>query len=89
MLDKELIEALRKEAENHKGNQSAKLLYASATRLDDLNALCAELYQVIGVLADKAHAFETTAVEKALDNALAGANGAPIPHQDLLPFKLG
>lgn len=47
---------------------------------------CAELYQVIGVLADYAPKASERAITKALDNASAAANGLPRPHDDLLPF---
>ena len=43
---------------------------------------CAEMYQVIGVLANG------RPVLKVLNNALAAANGQPRPHDDLLPFTL-
>jgi hypothetical protein len=43
---------------------------------------CAELYQVLGVLTEHGD------LTKALDNALAAAQGRPRPHDDLLPFTV-
>lgn len=61
-------------------------LLPAAQRYDALRTLCAELYQVIGVLAEAAGAFDTDAVTRALDNAAAGAEGRELPHATLLPF---
>ena len=47
---------------------------------------CAELYQVIGVLAEPHADLNGRPVLKVLNNALAAANGQPRPHDDLLPF---
>lgn len=49
---------------------------------------CAELYQVIGTMADHCPDPCAPAIVKALDNASAAANGDPRPHDDLLPFVL-
>ena len=49
---------------------------------------CAELYQVIGVLAEPHADLNGRPVLKVLNNALAAANGQPRPHDDLLPFTL-
>jgi len=52
-------------------------------RIEELETLCGELYQVIGTLAN-AHGdlFDHPAVIKALDNA----SGAKFIHEDVLPF---
>lgn len=49
---------------------------------------CAEAYQVIAALAEKAGLFDSKVVTKALDNLTAAANGDPRPHDDLLSFTL-
>ncbi|UTC25988.1 dtDP-6-deoxy-L-hexose 3-0-methyltransferase [Phage vB_KsaM-C1] len=52
-------------------------------RIAELETVCAESYQVVGVLADAAGVFETSgAVSKAMDNLSA----AKLVHQDVLPF---
>lgn len=52
-------------------------------RVDELETVCAELYQVVGVLACKHDdCFEHPDVQKALDNASDHA----LKHKDLLPF---
>lgn len=85
MKDSELATALRQHAAD---SESTDLFNVAAARLYTLNVLCSELYQVIGVLAYKANVFDRDAVEKALDNAHAGAEGKAIPHTDLLPFDV-
>lgn len=45
-----------------------------------------EAYQVVGAIARYAGIFETTDVQRALDNISAAANGEPVPHTDLLPW---
>jgi len=49
---------------------------------------CAEAYQVIGALADRAGLLHHPAVEKALENLDAATRGDPRPHTDLLPLLL-
>lgn len=56
------------------------------TEIERLRRDCAELYQVIGVMAD--YCPDDPAVVKALDNASAAAAGLSRPHDDLLPFTL-
>ncbi|EIP9221015.1 hypothetical protein LT875_002461 [Salmonella enterica] len=51
-------------------------------RIDELETVCAEAYQVVGTLACMADVFETDAVEKILDNL----SEARIVHDDVLPF---
>lgn len=46
-------------------------------RVDELQALCAELYQVLGTAGAPTHV---------LDKVWAAANGDPIPKGDLLPI---
>lgn len=53
-------------------------------RVDELETVCAELYQVIGTLAHKADVFDHPNVIKALDNA----SDAALTHKDILPFTL-
>jgi hypothetical protein len=52
-------------------------------RIRELEEVCAESYQVVGMLADMAGVFETEAVSAALDN-LAEAR---LVHTDVLPFE--
>ena len=51
-----------------------------------LQELCAEVYQVVGSLADSAGVFDAEATVKVLDNLSAASSGEPLPHKDLLPF---
>ncbi|EPT1451852.1 hypothetical protein ACVOZ6_003440 [Escherichia coli] len=54
-------------------------------RIDELETICAEAYQVIGALACHAGVFETCeGVEKILDNL----SQARIVHDDVLPFVI-
>jgi hypothetical protein len=55
---------------------------AQVTRIAELELLCAELYQVIGALADHADCFDHPDVQRALDNAAK----ARLVHRDLLPW---
>jgi hypothetical protein len=51
-------------------------------RIAELEQVCAELYQVIGSLADHAGCFDHPDVQRALDNA----SKARLVHRDLLPW---
>jgi len=51
-------------------------------RIEELETLCAEAYQVVGVLAADARRFDDAAVTKALDNLYA----QKLVHADVLPF---
>lgn len=54
-------------------------------RITELEEICAEVYQVVGILADKAGVFETSvAVSKVLDNL----SETKMIHKDILPFTL-
>lgn len=54
-------------------------------RIEELETICAEAYQMVGALADKAGVFETsTAVEQMLDNL----SEARLTHKEILPFTL-
>ncbi|ENQ1546043.1 hypothetical protein ACEOHC_003854 [Salmonella enterica] len=53
-------------------------------RIDELETLCAEAYQVVGSLACMADVFETEGVEKILDNL----SEARLVHDDVLPFSV-
>ncbi|MBL5841166.1 hypothetical protein I4U30_23155 [Enterobacter asburiae] len=55
------------------------------TRVEELEGICGEAYQVVGALADKAGVFETSAgVGKMLDNL----SQARMVHTDVLPFSV-
>lgn len=51
-------------------------------RIEELEDVCAEAYQVVGALADKAKVFDSKPVTKALDNLSA----AKRIHNTVLPF---
>lgn len=51
-------------------------------RIEELETVCAEAYQVVGALADKAEVFDKKPVTKALDNLCAGK----CVHSTVLPF---
>lgn len=58
------------------------------SEVDRLRRDCAELYQVIGTMAEHCPDPEDAAIIKALDNASDAASGDPRSHDDLLPFVL-
>lgn len=58
------------------------------SEVERLRRDCAELYQVIGTMAEHCQDPEDPAIIKALDNASDAANGDPRRHDDLLPFVL-
>ncbi|EDL8063756.1 hypothetical protein CTA21_16525 [Salmonella enterica] len=54
-------------------------------RIDELETICAEAYQVVGALACAAGVFESSdGVEKILDNL----SEARLVHDDVLPFVI-
>lgn len=55
---------------------------AEQERIEELEIVCGELYQVIGSLADFAGLFDHPDVIRALDNASDNA----LTHKDLLPW---
>lgn len=57
-------------------------------QIERLRRDCAELYQVIGTMAEHCPDPSDPAIVKALDNASDAAGGAPRRHDDLLPFVL-
>lgn len=59
-----------------------------AGEVERLRRDCAELYQVIGTMAEHCPDPEDPAIIKALDNASDAADGDPRRHDDLLPFIL-
>lgn len=61
---------------------------ALRVEVDRLRRDCAEAYQVIGALADRAGLLHHPAVEKALENLDAATRGDPRLHPDLLPLLL-
>lgn len=71
------LEAMLKAAENNEID--------ARCHIAELEEICAEAYQVVGVLADRAGVFETSmAVSKVLDNL----SEAKMIHKDILPFTL-
>lgn len=54
--------------------------------IEQLRALCSEVYQVVGSLANDVDLFEHPATSEVLDNLSAAGLGAPLPHKDLLPY---
>jgi hypothetical protein len=52
------------------------------SRIEELECVCAELYQVIGTLADYAGVFDHPDVQRALDQA----SKARLIYDDLLPW---
>jgi len=63
-------------------------LAAARAEVERLRRDCAEAYQVIGALAERAGLLHLPAVEKALGNLDAATRGDPRPHADLLPILL-
>lgn len=63
-------------------------LRLAAKEIDRLRRDCAELYQVIGTMAEHCPDPSAAVIVKALDNASDAANGDPRRHDDLLPFVL-
>lgn len=55
--------------------------------VERLRRVCAEAYQVIGVLAVE-DLFDHPGVVKMIDNLSFAADGRPIPHDDVLPFTI-
>lgn len=53
-------------------------------RIDELEEVCGEGYQVVGVLAERCGLFDDPAVQKALDNLSDNA----LTHSDVLPLNL-
>ena len=52
---------------------------------DGLSTVCAEAYQVVGVMADALGVFGDAAVQKVLDNL---SHAAKLVHRDVPPFSL-
>lgn len=61
---------------------------ALRTEVERLRQDCAEAYQAIGALAERAGLLQYPAVVKALENLDAATRGDPRPHADLLPIFL-
>lgn len=55
---------------------------AQVRRIEELETVCAELYQVIGALAGEFDCFDHPDVQHALDNA----SKSRLVHRDLLPW---
>jgi hypothetical protein len=58
------------------------LMRRAAARIQELEAVCGEAYQVVGSLASDAGVFGTDEVDKALTNL----SNAAMTHKDVLPF---
>ncbi len=56
------------------------------TKIENLQTLCAEVYQIVGALALVID--QHANITKVLDNLAAAAQGVPLPHETLLPFDL-
>jgi hypothetical protein len=56
------------------------------SEIDRLRRDCAEAYQAVGALAAELGAAGHPDVVRLLDNLHAAAEGAPRPHDDLLPW---
>lgn len=63
-------------------------LPALRTEVERLRHDCAEAYQVIGAVAERAGLLQYPAVVRALENLNAATRGDPQPHADLLPIFL-
>lgn len=85
-----LCDALQKSARFNDDTLQIKLGLAEEnqrlrSRNEELETICAESYQVVGILADAAGVFETSeSVSGALDNL----SQAKLVHTDVLPFEL-
>lgn len=60
------------------------IIKAAIERIRELEELCGEAYQVVGVLAERTGHFDDPQVQKELDN-LADAR---MIHKDVLPFNV-
>ena len=58
-------------------------------RIAEYQDLCAQVYQVVGALADDEDVFGAVETQNVLDNLSAGISNEPFPHKDLLPYQLG
>lgn len=58
---------------------------AAVNEIEKLQRICAEAYQVVGILADDAGRFHEDAVERVLDNLSEQA----LIHDNVLPFPSG
>src|SRR3990167_11002930 len=58
-------------------------------RIAEYQDLCAQVYQVVGALADDEDVFGAVETQSVLDNLGAGISNEPFPHKDLLPYQLG
>ena len=81
----DIVERLR---ENAARFHPKDFLHEAADEIERLRRDCAELYQVIGNMAEHCPDPEDPAIIKALDNASDAANADPRRHDDLLPFIL-
>lgn len=79
---------MRTQADREFDWSTGRELERKDTEIDRLRRDCAELYQVIGTMAEHCPDPDSPAIVKALDNASDAANGDPRRHNDLLPFVL-
>ena len=63
---------------------SPEKIIALLDRIDELQTVCAETYQVVGLLSAEAGRFSTTEVKRALDNL----SQQSLMHKNVLPFYL-
>lgn len=66
-----------------KKNRHLKKIRSLQRRIEELETICAEAYQVVGSLADDAGRFQEDDVEKILDHL----SQMKIIHPDVLPWK--
>lgn len=85
-MSKDLVDRLRTHVASRGGptlNSAWQMMADAADRIEELETVCGELYQVVGVLSSKHDdCFDHPDVIKALDNASDNA----LTHKDLLPF---
>lgn len=78
----ELINRLRLWATLTDKGSIKELLLDSASKLNEMATICAEVYQVVGSLADDFDVFDHPKVIKVLDNLAS----QELMHNDILPF---
>ena len=84
----DIVERLRATIVNETPARYPDVMKAAIAEIKRLRRDCAELYQVIGTMAEHCPDPEDRDIVKALDNASDAAAGAPRRHDDLLPFIL-
>jgi hypothetical protein len=69
-------------SQEHASAARITTLDAALARIDELERICAEVYQVVGILSDEAGRFDDDASIKAMDNL----SQQRLVHEDVLPF---